>query len=92
MKRYTEVRNYDDTGEMLDGTRESPTGEYIMVDDLLAWLDAEIALTKENALDTTAQLPRKPELMGAVGTIERTARFTGMLDAYRAVKAHITGE
>jgi hypothetical protein len=38
MKRYTEVRNYDDMGNVLDGTRESPTGEYIMVDDLLAWL------------------------------------------------------
>jgi hypothetical protein len=83
MKRYTEVRNYDDMGDVLDGTRESPTGEYIMVDDLLAWLDAEIAMAEENL-----EIANANSLMGAHKGL---VAVQAMLATYRAVKAHIEG-
>jgi hypothetical protein len=81
MKRYAESKTQDEMGDMQDGVYESPTGEYIKVDDLLAWLDAEITLTEEN--------------LGIIkqhnGGLKPLIQFEAILATYRAVKAHITG-
>jgi len=42
MKRYAESKTQDEVGDMQDGVYESPHGEYIRIDDLIAWLDGEI--------------------------------------------------
>lgn len=77
MKRYTEVRNYDDVGNLLDATVESPTGEYIMVDDLIAWLDKCMS-----GADILLQFSTTPN---------KVAKVEGVIDAYKSVKAHIEG-
>jgi len=74
MKRYAESKTQDEMGDMQDGVYESATGEYIMVDDLVSWLDK-----CTDAADIVLQFS------------DNKAKVEGIIDAYKAVKAHIQG-
>jgi hypothetical protein len=78
MKRYSESKTQDEMGDMQDGVYESPTGEYIRVDELLAWLQAQWVVTWN---EQGEHHPDSPE----------AAVLAVNMGAYSAVKAHIEG-
>ena len=79
MKRYAESRTQDEYGDIQDGVYESEAGEYIKLDELLKWLDIEIAMAEDNLEEAeSCQL----------AVIIATAR--AMLGTYKEVKAHLT--
>lgn len=53
MKRYTEVKTQDEMGDMQDGVYESPTGEYIMVEDVSEAVRSLIQTVSWNACHET---------------------------------------
>jgi murein L,D-transpeptidase YcbB/YkuD len=80
MKRYSESKTQDEMGDMQDGVYETSTGEYIRVDELIKWLDAEIAMSTENL-----EAAEQSKMVVAINIAQ------AMLATYRAVKAHIEG-
>jgi hypothetical protein len=63
MKRYSESKTQDEMGDMQDGVYESPTGEYVLLEDLVESVRSLVRTVHHNA---------------CVNTIRESARHWGI--------------